>query len=99
MSPPTTASPSQLPDYIANAKPNPPSNRAPWYKNTAPTYAGIFLWFIFWDSIAGKALMAGGLGATLLGILLAGLICHFPLLPGPGTTGQENRAAAIYCFA
>ena len=61
MSTPTTTSPSQLPDYIASAKPNPLSNRAPWFKNTAPTYAGIFLWFIFWDSIAGKALMAGGL--------------------------------------
>ena len=61
MSTQTTTSPSQLPDYIASAKPNPLSNRAPWFKNTAPTYAGIFLWFIFWDSIAGKALMAGGL--------------------------------------
>ena len=90
MSPPTTASPSQLPDYIASAKPNPPSNRAPWYKNTAPTYAGIFLWFIFWDSIAGKALMAGGLGATLLGILLAGLICHFLFYLVPGLLGRKT---------
>src|SRR5271165_4348659 len=90
MSPPTTASPSQLPDYIASAKPNPPSNRAPWYKNTAPTYAGIFLWFIFWDSIAGKALMAGGLGATLLGILLAGLLCHFLFYLVPGLLGRKT---------
>ncbi|MGB0071198.1 MAG: hypothetical protein WBQ11_24525 [Isosphaeraceae bacterium] len=90
MGTPTTASPSQLPDYIASAKPNPPSNRAPWFKNTAPTYAGIFLWFIFWDSIAGKALMAGGLGATLLGILLAGLICHFLFYLVPGLLGRKT---------
>ena len=32
-----------LPDYIAKATPNPASNRAPWYVNTAPSYAGIFL--------------------------------------------------------
>ncbi len=90
MSTPTTSSPSQLPDYIASAQPNPPSNRAPWFKNTAPTYAGIFLWFIFWDSIAGKALTAGGLGATLLGILLAGLICHFLFYLVPGLLGRKT---------
>ncbi len=90
MSTPTTTSRGQLPDYIASAKPNPPFNRAPWYKNTAPTYAGIFLWFIFWDSIAGKALMAGGLGATLLGILLAGLICHFLFYLVPGLLGRKT---------
>ena len=42
-----------LPSYLSMAKPNPPANRAPWYKNTAPTYAGIFLWFVFWSAIAG----------------------------------------------
>jgi cytosine permease len=90
MSTPTTTSPSQLPDYIASAKPNPPSNRAPWFKNTAPTYAGIFLWFIFWDSIAGKALATGGLGATLLGILLGALICHFLFYLVPGLLGLKT---------
>jgi len=37
-----------LPSYITSATPNPQANRAPWYKNTAPTYAGIMLWFVFW---------------------------------------------------
>ena len=32
-----------LPNYLAAAKPNPMENRAPWNKNTAPSYAGIFL--------------------------------------------------------
>ncbi len=40
-----------LPDYVRMAKPNPPANRAPWYKNTAPTYAGIMLWFVFWHEV------------------------------------------------
>lgn len=39
----------QLPAYITSATPNPPEKRAPWYTNTAPTYAGIFLWFVFWQ--------------------------------------------------
>ena len=33
-----------LPDYLAKAVPNPMGKRGPWYANTAPSYAGIFLW-------------------------------------------------------
>ena len=42
-----------LPSYLAAAKPNPMANRAAWYKNTAQVYAGIMLWFVFWQSIPG----------------------------------------------
>ncbi|MHC1768324.1 MAG: cytosine permease [Verrucomicrobiia bacterium] len=89
----TTTGPSatgQLPDYIASAKPNPRSNRAPWYKNTAPTYAGIFLWFVFWDSMSANGLGAGGLGATLLGVVLGALICHFLFYMVPGMFGLKT---------
>jgi cytosine permease len=41
-----------LPAYLSEAKPNPASNRAPWWQNTAPTYAGIFLWIAFYQSMA-----------------------------------------------
>lgn len=89
----TTTGPSatgQLPDYLASANPNPRSNRAPWYKNTAPTYAGIFLWFVFWDSMSANGLGAGGLGATLLGIVLGALICHFLFYMVPGMFGLKT---------
>ena len=56
-----------LPDYLSMAKPNLPSNRAPWYKNTAPTYAGIFLWFVFWSQAP-----SGGTG-TPGGVLSQGV--------------------------
>ncbi len=79
-----------LPDYIAAAKPNPPSNRAAWYKNTAPTYAGIFLWFVFWDQMASNGLNAGGLGMALLGVVLAGLICHFLFYLVPALFGMKT---------
>src|SRR5437870_8114290 len=87
--------PRELPAYIRAAKPNPPSNRAAWYKNTAPTYAGIFLWFVFWDEIAGKRpeyfpLQLGGLGMALLGILIAGLICHLLFYLVPGLLGMKT---------
>ena len=65
MSTQTTPAPSQLPDYLASASPNPTANRAPWYTNTAPTFAGVFLWFVFWDSISSNGLNVGGLWPCL----------------------------------
>jgi cytosine permease len=85
---PETSGP--LPEYIASAKPNPQANRAPWYKNTAPTYAGIFLWFAFWDPMSGNGLSAGGLGATLLGVVIGALICHFLFFIVPGNLGMQT---------
>src|SRR5262245_45293991 len=79
-----------LPDYIRAAKPNPPSNRARWYKNTAPTYAGVFLWFVFWDSVAGNGLSTGGLWITLGAVLIAGLICHYLFYLVPGLFGFKT---------
>jgi cytosine permease len=81
---------SSLPGYITSATPNPAANRAPWYKNIAPTYAGIFLWFVFWDSMSGNGLSLGGLGPTLLGIVLGGLICHFLFYVIPGNLGMST---------
>jgi purine-cytosine permease-like protein len=78
----------QLPGYITSATPNPPDKRAPWYKTTAQTYAGIFLWFVFWDSMSGNGLSTGGLGATLLGVILGGIICHYLFYLVPGYLGM-----------
>jgi len=62
----TAPSTSSLPAYISTAVPNPLEKRAPWYKNTAPTYAGIFLWFVFWQD-AVNAPNQGGLLSKALG--------------------------------
>ena len=40
--------------YIAKAVPNPQSNRAPWYVNTAPSYAAVFPWICFYQSLEGR---------------------------------------------
>jgi len=78
------------------AKPNPPTNRAPWYKNTAPTYAGIFLWFVFWSATAsGGANVAGGIlsqgiGVALLGLVISALLCHFLFYLVPGMLGLQT---------
>ncbi len=84
----------QVPDYIASAKPNPRENRAPWYKNTAPSYAGIFLWFVFWqdamkaDHLGGG--LAAGIGTALISLLIAGLVCHFFFYLVPGLLGMKT---------
>lgn len=87
MSNPST---SQLPDYLTSAKANPQGNRGAWFKNSAPTYAGIFLWFVFWDTMSGNGLSVGGLWATLLGVVLGGVICHYLFFLAPGLLGMET---------
>lgn len=71
---------SNLPDYVASAQPVPQENRMPWYKGTAQTYAGIMLWFVFWENIprggaftdaAGNVYQ--GISATIGGSLSEGL--------------------------
>ena len=84
-----------LPDYLSMAKPNPPGNRAAWYKNTAPTYAGIMLWFVFWQDVPGGAgalggVLSHGLGTALLGLILAALLCHFLYYLVPAMLGMKT---------
>jgi cytosine permease len=79
-----------LPDYLQAAQPNPVTNRRPWYLNTAPTYAGIFLWFVFWDSMPANGLNKGGLWVFLAGTVIAGLICHFLFYLVPGLLGKRT---------
>ncbi|GMU23366.1 MAG: purine-cytosine permease [Phycisphaerae bacterium] len=84
-----------LPAYLASAQPNPTTNRAPWYKNTAQTFAGIFLWIAFYDQLAGTsagpgALGMGGLGIAILGLVAAGLICHYLFYLVPGMLGMKT---------
>jgi len=79
-----------LPQYLALAKPNPATNRQPWFRGTAPTYAGIFLWVAFYMEIASGTLPQAGLGLSLLGLVFAALICHFLFYLVPGMLGMST---------
>ena len=90
-----------LPSYLASAQANPATNRSPWYKNTAQVYAGIMLWFVFWQQIPlgagadGYSKFAGGtlaqgLGVAFLGLIAAALICHFLFYLVPGMLGMKT---------
>jgi len=85
-----------LPDYLKLAQPNSMENRAPWYKNTAPTYAGIFLWFVFWSQMASGGsgapggVLGQGLGVAFIGLIISALLCHFLFYLVPGLLGMKT---------
>lgn len=96
---------SNLPDYVASAQPVPQSNRIPWFKSTAQTYAGIMLWFVFWDSVpVGSAIhgtfpgysemvggtLSQGIGIALLALVAAAVLCHFFYYLVPGMMGMKT---------
>jgi len=96
MSNPTKRPGGQLPFYLACAAPNPAGNRAPWYKNIAPTYAGIFLWFVFWQGASTTqagflgGTLAQGVGVALLGLVISALVCHYLFYLVPGLLGMKT---------
>lgn len=77
-----------LPNYLSMAKPNPMENRAPWYKNTAPSYAGIFLSVPFMAGTVG-ALQYGSVWAAVVGLFLGALFC-FMLYYVPAMLGLRT---------
>ncbi len=87
---------SNLPDYVASAKPVPQADRVPWFKSTAQTYAGIMLWFVFWQSVPASGattpggILAHGLVTALVGVVVAALICHFASYLAPGLMGMKT---------
>ncbi len=78
-----------VPGYVTSTSPVPVANRAAWFKNTAPSYAGIFLWIAFYDQLGGT-LGVGSLGSVLLGVAIAGLLCHFLFYVVPGMLGMTT---------
>ena len=79
-----------LPAYVRASTPNSPANRGPWYKNTAPAYAGIFLWVAFYLGLAGPTLGQASPGVLLLGLAVAGLLCFALYYYAPAMLGMQT---------
>ena len=79
-----------LPDYVKASVPNPPSARAPWYKNTGPSYFGIFLWFPFYLTLAQQTLTKASLTVAILGLIVAGLLCFGLYYYAPAMLGMQT---------
>ena len=84
-----------LPDYISKAVPNPASNRAPWYTNTAPSYAGIFLWVVFYMEIAVGTIDRAGIGLSMLALAGGRPAQLRSLLSRPGHAGDADRLPLV----
>jgi cytosine permease len=79
-----------LPDYLAKAVPNPPEKRAPWYVNTAPSYAGVFLWIAFYQALAVNTVDRAGVGVLLLALLAAGVLSYALFYYVPAMLGMKT---------
>ncbi len=84
-----------IPAYLAMAEPNPATNRAPWFKNTAQAYAGIFLWIAFFDQLAGSGKGPGALGmfgipSYIMALIAAGVIAVVLFYAVPGILGMKT---------
>jgi cytosine permease len=78
------------PEYVKFSVAVPPSSRAPWYQNTFPAYAGIFLWVGFYLDLAGPTIGYAGLSVCLWGLLLAGLLCFALYYYVPAMLGMQT---------
>lgn len=79
-----------LPHYIAKSIPNPPDKRRPWYANTAPSYAGVWLWVVFYQLIAEGTLDQAGLAWSLAGLVVAAFVCYALFYFVPGMLGMKT---------
>ncbi len=79
-----------VPDYVKACVPNPPARRAPWYRNTAPSYAGIFLWVAFYLGLAAPTINRASVGVALLALAVAGLVCFALYYYAPAMLGMQT---------
>jgi cytosine permease len=90
---------------VASAKPVPQDARTAWFLSTAPAYAGIMLWFVFWQDVpVGSSLsvtlakysafaggsLAQGLIMAFLGLIVGALLCYFLFYLVPGLLGMQT---------
>jgi cytosine permease len=79
-----------LPSYISRTSPRPRESRAPWYLNTAPAYAGVFLWIGFYQSIATGTLDRMSLDLSLAALAIAALLCFALYYYAPAMLGMKT---------
>jgi hypothetical protein len=61
--------------------------RQSWQTSTAPRYIAMFLWVVYFDQLGRRTLSVGGLMPSVLGALVAGLLCVLLLYHVPAMWG------------
>ena len=64
--------------------------RQSWEGTLAPALIGLFLWVVFLDPLAARSLPVGGLGWSVGGAAVAGLLCYRLLYYVPATWGMRT---------
>jgi cytosine permease len=80
--------PTALPEYVRASVPN--RNREAWYKNTAPSYAGIFLWVAFYLQLANGTISQTSVGVAVVALIVAGLLCFGLYYYAPAMLGMQT---------
>jgi cytosine permease len=65
----------------------PALERQAWFTSTAPKYIGLFLWVVYFDQLPRATLAVGGLLPSVLGALVAGVLCYLLLYAPPAFWG------------
>ncbi len=79
-----------LPAYLSQAKPNPVTSRSPWYLNTAPSYAGVFLWIAFYQSMAAGTIDRAPWYVLVAALAVAGLLSYALYYYVPAMLGMRT---------
>jgi cytosine permease len=79
-----------LPSYIRLTRPVLSVQRVPWYKNTFPTYAGIFLWVGFYLELAGSTASEANISVCMAALLVSGLLCFGLYYYVPAMLGMQT---------
>lgn len=80
----------ELPGYVRSSTPVAQGKRAPWYRNTFPAYAGVFLWVAFYVGMSGTTLDRASVTVCLAGLLVAGLLCFALYYYAPAMLGMQT---------
>jgi len=69
----------------------PVTARRSWQQDVAPAYILVFLLFAYYDELGKQTLSIGGLGWSLLGAVVGGLLCYILLYLAPAMWGLKSR--------
>ena len=87
-----------LPDFITSNTPVSKDDRISWAKGIAPAYAGIMLWYAFWQALVNlgdfsntsAAILSQGVGVALAALAAAAAICFIFFYYVPGMLGMST---------
>ena len=87
-----------LPDFITSNTPVSQDDRISWAKGIAPAYAGIMLWYAFWQALVNlgdfsntsAAILSQGVGVALAALAAAAAICFIFFYYVPGMLGMTT---------